>query len=463
MRHLCSDSVIITTSIYVDDFVRYTAFPIKILPLSTLEAPFGMGFSHVGGAFVSTTARGCTTIRQPLMTTTPLALSPADVTDAVTSLWDSTMHLAAGATAAMVGGDGHLHHGLSDIIPEIISDVEHDLEVPAMPPQIVAESLSVVGHDLVLFLAAAVLVDPLAEILGVSSVLLYLLLGFVAGPYGLSLFVSGTEANSELGDFGILFLLFVEGLNLSPERLKALGSFFSLGATQLLLSVGIIFFGFFFGGPYLLPFIQDVRVPIDPAIFSLLEKPVIAFSIAAAGALSSSAFVLPILKEKKWERGADGIAALSILLLQDLAVAPLLVILPLIADFDNGSAGSAIQDPAGLGLLVGKATVGFGAVLALASVILRRIFQVVASYGSSQTFVAASLLVAVGMGIVADDLGLSATTGAFVAGVLLAESGYRAQIEADVRAMVLIVCLPGVHCVRMQWGLLTPIFLLFRF
>jgi Kef-type K+ transport system membrane component KefB len=294
------------------------------------------------------------------------------------------------------------------------------------------ESLSALGHDLILFLAAAVVVDPLGKILGVSPVLLYLLLGFVAGPYGLSLFYSGTEVDSEIGDFGILFLLFVEGLNLSPERLKALGSFFSLGATQLILSLGCIFFGLFFGGPYLLPIVQDVRVPIDPDLITLLEKPVIAFSIASAGALSSSAFVLPILKEKGWEKGSDGIAALSILLLQDLAVAPILVILPLIADFNMGGT-SATQDPMGLSILVAKATIGFGTVLALASVVLRRIFQLVARFGSSQTFVATSLLVAAGMGIVADNLGLSSTTGAFAAGVLLAESGYRAQIEADIK------------------------------
>ena len=140
---------------------------------------------------------------------------------------------------------------------------------------------------------------------------------------------------------------------------------------------------------------------------------------------------LPILKEKGWEKGPDGIAALSILLLQDLAVAPLLVILPLLADLDKGGGGS--MDANSLTLLVAKATVGFGGVLAVASQVLRRIFQVVASYGSSQTFVAASLLVACGMGIVAEDLGLSATTGAFAAGVLLAESGYRAQIEADIK------------------------------
>merc|ERR1719183_1723084 len=165
-----------------------------------------------------------------------------------------------------------------------------------------------VGHDLIIFLTIAVVVAPVSSALNISPVLLYLLFGLVTGPHGLSLLRGGEDVGFELGDFGILFLLFVEGLNLSPERLKELGSFFSLGATQLLLSVGVIFFGFFVGGPMLLPYLQDVRVPIDDKMFSLLDQPIIAFSVAAAGALSSSAFVLPILKEKGWEKGPDGIA-----------------------------------------------------------------------------------------------------------------------------------------------------------
>ena len=329
----------------------------------------------------------------------------------------------------------NLEHGLEAVENVVEQSIEsalaQDVDLYAdLTPEMEEMSLDVLGHDLLLFLAASVVVEPLSRVLNLTPVLLYLILGFIAGPHGMSLFRSGTEVDAQIGDFGILFLLFVEGLNLSPERLKALGSFFSLGATQLLLSVGVIFFLFFLGGPMLLPYLQDVRVPIDDKMFSLLNQPIIAFSVAAAGALSSSAFVLPILKEKGWEKGPDGIAALSILLLQDLAVAPLLVILPLLADYDKGGGG---MDTNSLTILVAKATVGFGGVLVIASQLLRRIFQIVASYGSSQTFVAASLLVACGMGIVAEDLGLSATTGAFAAGVLLAESGYRAQIEADIK------------------------------
>ena len=372
-------------------------------------------------------------------TSTCLNLSPLDggmdFAANVHSVWDSTMHIADAVVTGSVTESGTLLEHVTTAAHHLAEQAEHNamaLEAaPSVPVDMAEGTLSAIGHDLLLFLLFSVVVDPLAKILGLAPVLLYLLLGFVAGPYGLSLFNSGTEVNEEIGDFGIVFLLFVEGLQLSPERLKALGGFFSLGLAQLLISVGAIFFFFFFGGPYLLPIVQDVRVPIDPQTLQLLDKPVVAFSVAAAGALSSSAFVLPILKERKWEKRPDGIAALSILLLQDLAVAPLLVALPLIAEYDRN--GGSIQDPTALGILATKATIGFGGVLVLASVVLRRVFQVVASYGSSQTFVAASLLVAVGMGVIADDLGLSSTTGAFAAGVLLAESGYRAQIEADIK------------------------------
>jgi hypothetical protein len=179
----------------------------------------------------------------------PVNLSPVDIADhipvALSSLFDAfsfATHLADATTASLP-----VPSPAAELGDHVVGDAMMD-NIEALTVEMEEMSLSAVGHDLLLFLAASVVVDPLGKILGVTPVLLYLILGFVAGPYGLSLFTSGTEVNSEIGDFGILFLLFVEGLNLSPERLKALGNFFSLGATQLLLSVGLIFFGLFFGG-----------------------------------------------------------------------------------------------------------------------------------------------------------------------------------------------------------------------
>ena len=296
--------------------------------------------------------------------------------------------------------------------------------------EIVESTLGGLGQDIMVFLAASVCVAPLGKALNLSPVLLYLVIGCAMGPFGFDLFAD-KEIDSELGELGILFLLFVEGLNLSPERIKALASFFSLGAAQMLLSIGLIFFALFVGTPFVFPFVDSVLDINDDLVSSIISKPVVAFSIAAAGALSSSAFVLPVLKEKGWESKPDGIAALSILLLQDLAVAPLLVILPLAAEYDRGG-GVLTEDPGQLALFMAEAIFGFGAVIAAGSLGLKEIFKKVASAGTS-SFVAASLLVSIGLGVIADKLGLSATTGAFAAGVLLAESGYRAQIEADIK------------------------------
>ena len=162
----------------------------------------------------------------------------------------------------------------------------------------------------------------------------------------------------------------------------------------------------------------------DSLLVPITQSPVEAFVLGAAGALSSSAFVLPALKSKGWEARADGTAALAVLLLQDLAVAPLLVVLPLLA----GQSGSSP-----LWVVAAKATLGFGGVIVIGRLVLAKAFELVAAARSTNTFVALTLLVALGMGIAAEELGLSASTGAFAAGVLLAGTNYRAQIQADIR------------------------------
>jgi Kef-type K+ transport system membrane component KefB len=286
------------------------------------------------------------------------------------------------------------------------------------------EAVNTLGRDVLVFLAATVVVVPLSRTLGVTPVLGFLIAGFVMGPQGLDFF-DNSEADLELGDIGILFLLFSEGLNLSPDRLQKLGAFGLLGVLQLLATMALFFVGILAAGPLFVQYVGPV-LQMDDSIATIFQSPSQAFCIAAGGALSSSAFVLPVLKERGWESRPEGIAALSVLLLQDLAVAPLLVIVPILA-------GSGPQTSGELGILFAKATVGFGAVLVLGSFLLRYVFEIVAAARSTETFVAAALLVALGMGQASDFLGLSATTGAFAAGVLLASNRYRAQIIADVR------------------------------
>jgi Kef-type K+ transport system membrane component KefB len=319
-----------------------------------------------------------------------------------------------------------LHHAVTSFTSSFSHSLQADAAQTFAQEPSNASMEGSLGTDIFTFLVASVVVVPLCKSINIPPVLGFLLVGCTIGPYGLQMF-SNTEADIQLGDFGILFLLFNEGLSLSPERIKELGRFTGLGVFQLLISIGCLFVGSVLGGPILIRYIQEIGLPLDLKILKpIFENPVKAFVIASAGALSSSAFVLPFLKQKGWEERPEGIAGLSILLLQDLAVAPLLVVLPILA-------GSGPQSAAELSVLVFKATVGFGAVLGAGSFLLRYVFDVVAAARSTETFVAAALLVAVGMGQVADVLGLSASTGAFAAGVLLAGNRYRAQIQADIK------------------------------
>jgi Kef-type K+ transport system membrane component KefB len=243
-----------------------------------------------------------------------------------------------------------------------------------------SSDLECLGRDIFTFLVASVVVVPLAKTLKVSPVLGFLLVGCVLGPFGLATF-SNNAADLELGDFGILFLLFNEGLALTPERIRDLNRFSTLGLIQLVTAIALFSSGIIFGGQYILDFVEGLGIPLnDDLLRPILDSPVQAFSIAAAGALSSSAFVLPVLSQKKWKDRPEGIAGLSILLLQDLAVAPLLVIIPLLA-------GSGPQSWSEFGLLLAKASLGFGTVLVFGSYILRYVFDVVASARSTETFV----------------------------------------------------------------------------
>jgi Kef-type K+ transport system membrane component KefB len=313
------------------------------------------------------------------------------------------------------------------LFPEALSSVSlHLADASQSVISAIEEStLAALGHDILTFLFVTVLVIPLSNSLGMNPTLMFLLIGCILGPYNLKIF-SNNEADLQLGDFGILFLLFNEGLGLSPNRINDLKAFSNLGLFQIMSSMALFFFGTLIGGPFILQTLELFYPLDDNLLRPILSSPVQAFCIASAGALSSSAFVLPVLKSKGWQDRKEGIAGLSILLLQDLAVAPLLVLLPVLA-------GSGPQTAAEFGTLIVKAVFGFGGVLVAGRYILRYIFDIVASAKSTETFVAAALLVAIGMGQLADILGLSASTGAFAAGVLLAGNKFRPQIQADIK------------------------------
>jgi len=164
--------------------------------------------------------------------------------------------------------------------------------VPEAATSIVLESI---GRDLLVFLAASVIVTPIATTLNITPILGYLLAGALLGPHGLDVFAN-SKADVELGDFGILFLLFSEGLEVSTERLQQLRNYLPLGLAQLSLTTGVLSGAILMGAPELL----ERFFPLDAGLINV-HNPAEAVILAFAGTLSTSAFVFPVLKEKGWE------------------------------------------------------------------------------------------------------------------------------------------------------------------
>jgi Kef-type K+ transport system membrane component KefB len=274
--------------------------------------------------------------------------------------------------------------------------------IPETTTGVVLESL---GYDVLVFLAASVFVTPVCKALNITPILGYLIIGAILGPHGMDVFAN-SKADVELGDFGILFLLFSEGLEVTTPRLKKLTNFLPLGMAQISLVTGVITAAILTGVPQ----IMGQYLPLDPSLINI-QRPSEALVLAFAGALSTSAFIFPVLKERGWEEEESGEAATSILLLQDLMVAPLLVLLPFLV-------GENETNYAAIAFLTAKATIGFGAIMYVASFLLRRLFAFVAQAQSTETFVALCLLVAAGMGAIAKFFGLTDTAGAFAAGAV---------------------------------------------
>jgi CPA2 family monovalent cation:H+ antiporter-2 len=268
--------------------------------------------------------------------------------------------------------------------------------------------------DVVLFLATAGVVVPLFKRLKISPVLGFLGAGVVLGPYGLGaladnlpwlsyLTVSRPEEIGELAQLGVVFLLFMVGLELSWERLRLMRrAVFGLGTAQVALGVTAIAGGAFALG-----------VPIEAAL-----------AVGAALTLSSTAVILPSLAEHKRLHAEGGRAAFAVLLFQDLAVAPILVTLALI----GGASGEA---DIGRRLLFtfAPAAVGLIVLVAAGRLLLRPMLKSVARAKSEELFMAAALLVVIGAGLVSALTGLSMALGAFVAGILLAETEFRHEVE----------------------------------
>lgn len=263
-------------------------------------------------------------------------------------------------------------------------------------------------HQSLILLIAAVLAVPLFKRLKLGAVLGYLAAGVAVGPWALRL-ITDVQSILHFSEFGVVLMLFLIGLELNPSRLWVLRrSVFGLGGAQV-AAVTVVFSAL------------GIALRMDP----------LAALIAGFGlALSSTAFVLPVLAERGQLQSPQGNATFAILLFQDLAVIPLLVILPLLAGGAAAGHGSGGGDS---GLVMAVKIVGALVGLVLAGrYLLRPAFKAIAASGNQEIMTATALLVVVATSAVMEKVGLSMSLGAFLSGVMLAESEYRHELHADI-------------------------------
>jgi monovalent cation:H+ antiporter-2, CPA2 family len=273
-----------------------------------------------------------------------------------------------------------------------------------------------VYSDALVLLGTAGVVIPLVRRFGFNPVLGYLVAGAILGPLGLGSFIDKfpllywftvvDPANvSGLANLGVVFLLFLIGMELSYERLRAMHRLiFGLGSLQIILSTVAIGLAAALAGS---------RAPV-PLI------------LGACLALSSTAIVMEILGRQKRLNTSAGRASFAVLLAQDLAVVPLLLFITI---FGAGESGSVM---ATLALAFTNAAIALGVIVVVGRVVMRPLFRLVASVGMSDLFVATTLFVIVATGVAAALAGVSMALGAFIAGLLLAETEFRKAIETAI-------------------------------
>jgi glutathione-regulated potassium-efflux system ancillary protein KefC/glutathione-regulated potassium-efflux system protein KefB len=258
--------------------------------------------------------------------------------------------------------------------------------------------------QIAIFLAAAVIAIPIFRYFKLGSVLGYLAAGIIIGPAGLGL-ISKIDATQQIAEFGIVLLMFVIGLELQPSRLWVMRkTIFGLGLAQVLLTTLGVGSAAYFG------FGQSKESAL-----------VIGFGLS----MSSTALVLQLLAERGQLNSQYGRSAFSILLFQDIAVLPALALLPLL-----GVAAAKNTGPGGW--LALKFIAVFGAVVIGGRYVLRPMLRIIAATRVAEAFTAAGLLVVIGTALLVSQVGLSLSLGAFLAGVLLADSEFRHELEADI-------------------------------
>ena len=271
----------------------------------------------------------------------------------------------------------------------------------------------------ILFLATAGIVVPLFHRLKISPVLGFLAAGALLGPYGLGRLVpaypwvnwvtfTNPEGTSRLAEFGVVFLLFTIGIELSWQRLRTLRRLvFGFGSLQVFLGALILGLAFY--------------------AFRTVDTITAATVVGLALALSSTAIVIPVLAEQKRLNSAAGRAGFSALLFQDLLVAPILFA---IAVLDTGKPEVTVSSFA---VLLLQAVIALVLIVGLGRIILRPFFQLVSTPKSPELFMAACLLVVMVTSLIAAVSGLSMALGAFIAGILLSETEYRRAVDVTIQ------------------------------
>ena len=257
--------------------------------------------------------------------------------------------------------------------------------------------------DALILLLATALITPICKKLGTNPILGFLASGMLLGPNGFG-FIRGIHTTEVFAELGIVFFLFEMGIELSIERLMQMRKdVFGLGLGQFLVTGAAV-----------------------AGVGGLVGLPANAQVVVGGGlALSSSAFVLQLLKDKNQLATRFGKASFGILLFQDLAVVPLLVVTPILAGSGTGLA-------AAVGSALLKAGMALGSIALAGRFLLNRLFRTVAEANSQEAFLGLVLLTVLSMSFMTEGLGLSNTLGAFLAGVLLSETNYRYQVEADI-------------------------------
>jgi len=262
------------------------------------------------------------------------------------------------------------------------------------------------GSDLltagVIYLAAAVVAVPIAARLGIGAVLGYLLAGIAIGPWGAG-FINDVEEILHFSELGVVFLMFIIGLELNPGKLWQLRrSIFGVGAGQVIFS--------------------------SVLLAGLLWVTQFSWQAAVIGgiglAMSSTAMALQLMQEKGMNRSEAGQLGFSVLLFQDLAVIPALALVPLLAGNDSGHPTDWMK--------IGMKVLAFAGMLVGGRFLLRPIFRYIAASGVKEIFTASALLLVIGSALFMDALGLSMALGTFIAGILLAESEYRHELEVAI-------------------------------